>query len=81
VHDTTSGPGHGPAAGTGNPAHPAAQVLCAHLHDRDHIHHLWMAAVILMINVTMTVGVPSLAIQLLVTVGLFGRDALTIMLS
>jgi len=55
--------------------------MCAHLHDREHVHHLWIAILICVLNVTMTVGVPILAIQLLVTVALFGRDAIDILLS
>lgn len=52
-----------------------------HLHDRDHIHHLWIATLICVINIAMTVGVPIIGIQLLVTVGLFGRDAINILIS
>jgi hypothetical protein len=81
VHDTTSGPDSGKAPEPGRLAHPEAHLMCAHLHDRDHVHHLWIATVILMVNVTMTIGVPILAIQLLITIGLFGRDAINILLS
>jgi hypothetical protein len=81
VHNATSGSGNGKTAGTGSLAHPEAHLMCANLHDRDHIHHLWIAALILVVNVTLTVGVPILVIQLLVAAGLFGRDAIDILLS
>ena len=55
-------------------------LLCAHLHDRPHIHHLCGAVMICTINIIMTLAVPSLALQLLVTVAFFGRDALTILM-
>jgi hypothetical protein len=60
---------------------PEAHLMCAHLHDPDHIHHLWVAALICILNIAMTAGVPIIGIQLLVIVGLFGRDAITILLS
>jgi hypothetical protein len=81
VHDTISGPGHGKTPGTGSLAHPEAHLICAHLHDREHVSHLWIATMILVLNVALTTGVPILAVQLLVTVGLFGRDAIDILLS
>ena len=58
---------------------PLAHEMCDHLHDKEHIHHLWIATVICAVNIAMTVGVPILGIQLLITVGLFGRDAITIL--
>jgi hypothetical protein len=79
VHDTTSGPDHGKTPEAGSLTHPEAHLMCAHLHDPEHIHHLWIAIVILVFNISMTIGVPILTIQLLVTIGLFGRDALHIL--
>lgn len=63
--------------------HAAAEAreMRDHLHDRDHLHHLWIATVICAVNIAMTVGVPFIGIQLLVTIGLFGRDAITILTS
>ena len=81
MHDTTSGPGNGKTPEPGSLAHPEAHLMCAHLHDPGHIHHLWIAALILTLNVTLTIGVPILVIQLLVTIGLFGRDVADILLS
>lgn len=52
-----------------------------HLHDRDHLHHLWIATVICAVNIAMTVSVPVIGIQILVIIGLFGRDAITILTS
>lgn len=60
---------------------PVAHEMRDHLHDKEHLHHLWIATFICAINIAMTVGVPILGIQLLVTVGLFGRDAITILTS
>lgn len=56
-------------------------LLCAHLHDRDHVHHLCVAVLVCTVNLVMTIAVPSLGIQLLVTVGIFGHDAITTILS
>jgi hypothetical protein len=56
-------------------------LLCAHLHDREHVHHLCVAVLVCMVNVIMTIAVPSLGIQLIVTVGIFGHDAITTILS
>jgi hypothetical protein len=56
-------------------------LLCAHLRDRDHVHHLCVAVLVCVVNLVMTIAVPSLGIQLLVTVGIFGHDAITTILS
>ena len=61
-------------------AHLDRHLLCAHLHDRDHIHHLCAAVLILAVNIAMTMAVPSLGIQVLVTVVIFGHDAVTTIL-
>ena len=83
MHSTTStGPGGKRRLLPAEP-HAAAEAheMRDHLHDRDHLHHLWIATVICGINIAMTVGVPFIGIQLLVTIGLFGRDAITILTS
>jgi hypothetical protein len=61
------------------PHQPLTQEMRGHLHDKEHIHHLWIAIFICTINIAMTVGVPILGLQLLITIGLFGRDAITIL--
>jgi hypothetical protein len=81
VHLPAPGHGHAPRPHVRKPALPDAHELSAHLHDRDHIRHLWTAAAILTMNVAITIGVPILGIQLLLVVGLFGRDAVTILLT
>jgi hypothetical protein len=81
VQTTTPSPARASTtAPSTNRAHLDQHLLCAHLHDRHHIHHLCGAVMICTINVIMTLAVPSLAIQLLVTVAFFGRDALTILM-
>jgi hypothetical protein len=56
-------------------------LLCARLHDRDHVHHLCVVVMVCVVNIVMTIAVPSLGIQLLVTVGIFGHDAITTILT
>ena len=63
------------------PSEPVAHEMRDHLHDKEHLHHLWIATFICAINIAMTIGVPILGLQLLITVGLFGRDAITILTS
>lgn len=57
------------------------QLLCDHLHDRDHIRHLYAAGLVCAVNIVMTIGVPVLGLQLLVTFGIFGHDVLSILLT
>jgi len=54
--------------------------VCEHLHDPHHVHHLYAAGVVFTVNIVMAMAVPSLVLQLLVTVAFFGHDALTILL-
>ena len=61
-------------------AHLDRHLLCAHLHDRDHVHHLCAAVLVLAVNIVMTMAVPSLSVQVLVTVAIFGHDAVTTIL-
>ena len=61
-------------------AHLDRHLLCAHLHDRDHVHHLCVAILVCVVNIAMTMAVPSLSIQVLVTVAIFGHDAVTTIL-
>jgi hypothetical protein len=63
------------------PDRPLGHEMRDHLHDKEHLHHLWVASFICAINIAMTVGIPILGLQLLITVGLFGRDAITILAS
>jgi hypothetical protein len=56
-------------------------LLCANLHDRDHVHHLSVVVLVCVVNLVMAFAVPSLDIQLMVTVGIFGHDAFTTILS
>ena len=58
-------------------AHLDRHLLCSHLHDRDHVHHLCTAGVVLVINIFMSYGVPSLGLQVLVTVTIFGHDVIS----
>jgi hypothetical protein len=81
MRTTTACPDHGKTARTRSCVHSEEHLLRTHLHDPVHLHHLWTATFILLLNVTLTVGVPILAIQLLVTIGLFGRDAIHILQS
>ena len=61
-------------------AHLDRHLLCAHLRDRDHVHHLCVALLVCVVNLVMTFTVPSLGVQLMVTVGIFGHDAVTTIL-
>ena len=80
MHVNTSSSNRIPA-GSKASARLDPHLLCAHLHDRDHVHHLCMAVLVCVVNVVMTIAVPSLGIQLIVTVGIFGHDAITTILT
>jgi hypothetical protein len=56
-------------------------LLCEHLHDRDHLHHLSVVVLVCVVNLVMAFAVPSLGVQLMVTVGIFGHDAITTILT
>jgi hypothetical protein len=60
--------------------HLDPHLLCDHLHDPHHVRHLCLAGAVCTVNIAMAFAVPSLSIQLLVTVFFFGRDALSILL-
>jgi hypothetical protein len=82
VHQLAPGQGHGTRRPHGHSLPlPDKHELSAHLHDRDHVRHLCAATVILIMNVAITLGVPILGIQILVVIGLFGREAVTILLT
>jgi len=50
-------------------------VITAHLHDKTHRHHLFTATVICMVEIGLILGVEAIAVHLLITLALFGRDA------
>jgi hypothetical protein len=50
-------------------------VINAHLHDKTHRHHLFTAAVVCLVEIGLIVGVEAVAVHLLVTLALFGREA------
>ena len=77
----TPSPERTSSAPSGNRARLDTHLLCAHLHDPHHVHHLCAAVMVCSINVVMSLAVPSLVIQLMVTVAFFGRDALTILMA
>jgi hypothetical protein len=81
VHTNTPSPERTSSAPSGNNARLDPHLMCAHLHDPHHIHHLCGAVMVCTINIVMSLAVPSLAIQLMVTVAFFGRDALTILMA
>lgn len=82
MHHLAPGHGHGARRPNGHRMPlPDKRELSAHLHDRDHVRHLCSATVILAMNIAITLGVPILGIQIAVVVGLFGREAVTIMLA
>jgi hypothetical protein len=83
VHSTTStGPGSKRHLLSARPqAGEEAHLMCDHLHDRDHLQHLWIATVICAVNIAIIIGVPFIIVQILVTIGLFGHDAITILAS
>jgi len=80
VDTNTPSPERTSSAPSGNRARLDTHLLCAHLHDPHHVHHLYAAGVVFTVNIVMAMAVPSLVLQLLVTVAFFGHDALTILL-
>jgi hypothetical protein len=80
VHESTPSCGR---TSTVPPRHCApldSHLLCARLHDPEHVHHLYAAGMVFTINIVMACAVPSLLIQMLITVAFFGRDTITILL-
>lgn len=55
--------------------------LSGHLHDREHLRHLYVACLIFAIHIVMAVGISTIALEVMVTLGIFGHDVLHILLS
>jgi hypothetical protein len=56
------------------------QTITTNLHDKTHRHHLFTAAVICIVEITLTLGVEAVMVHLLVSIALFGRDVSEILL-
>lgn len=50
-------------------------VITDHLHDKTHRHHLVTAIVICVVEIGLTLGVEAIVVHLMLTLALFGRDA------
>lgn len=53
----------------------------AHLHDKAHRRHLYIATIICLVEIAMIIHVEVIVVHLIATFALFGRDATGILLS
>lgn len=60
---------------------PRAHQVSAHLHDKSDLEHLFMALVICVIEITLTLGVEVIAVHLLLALAVCGRETAQILLS